>query len=352
MGGVMTAIDPVRLILVALIGFGLSAGGTRLLIELLNRRQILDQPNERSSHTVPTPRGGGIAVLGSILIAWIAGLALSPDVAMFDLIILGAAAALGLVCFIDDLRGLQALPRLLAQAAAVAPGLWLLSDLGGLFRTFLPPALDLAATGFLWLWFINLFNFMDGIDGITGVQIVAIGIGLAGLVTTGAIAPSLLDPAIALTAGGLGFLVWNWRPARIFMGDVGSIPIGYLIGWLLINGSHGTAEQGTALAACLILPAYYLSDASFTLVRRLISGENVLRAHRQHFYQKAVIRGVGHGVVCGWVMLADGTLIIIAWFLAASHPLWAIASAGCIIMILLLQMRGFRPNSTGQEDVE
>lgn len=348
----MTVIEPVRLVSVAAVGFLASTVGTGLLIRYLTKRQILDQPNERSSHSVPTPRGGGIAVLGAVVAAWLTGLALSSNGGIPEIVILGASVLLGLVCFIDDLRGLKALPRLFMQCVAVAPGIWFISDHGGLFRAVLPPLLDLAATGFLWLWFINLFNFMDGIDGLTGVEIATIGIGLAGLVASGAVAPSLLDPALALAAGALGFLVWNWRPAGIFMGDVGSIPLGYLIGWLLINAGQGTAGHGTALVACLILPAYHLSDASITLGRRLLNRENVLRAHRQHFYQKAVIRGVGHGTVCGWVILANAGLIITAWFVAGPYPIWALAMASIIVAILLLQMAGAWNNRPRQPEAE
>lgn len=348
----MTAIEPVRLILVATIGFFASAAGTGLLIRYLIRRQILDRPNERSSHAVPTPRGGGIAVLGSVVAAWLVGLGLSSGAATPDLVVLAASIVLGMVCFIDDLQGLKALPRLLAQCVAVIPGLWLIADHGGLFRAVFPIALDLAATGFLWLWFINLFNFMDGIDGIAGVEIATIGIGLCGLVASGSINPSLLEPALALTAGALGFLIWNWRPARIFMGDVGSIPLGYLIGWLLINAAQGNDGHGTAIVACLILPAYYLSDASITLGRRLLNRENVLQAHRQHFYQQAIIRGVGHATVCGWVIVANAGLVATAWLIASSHPVWAFAMASCIVAVLLLTMAGAWDSPPGQSEAE
>jgi UDP-N-acetylmuramyl pentapeptide phosphotransferase/UDP-N-acetylglucosamine-1-phosphate transferase len=340
MVGDMAPIEPVRLILVAAVGFFASTVGTNLLIRFLTRRQILDQPNERSSHTIPTPRGGGIAVLGAALAAWLMGTGLSAGGGMEDVVVLVASAGLGLVCFIDDWRGLSALPRLFAQCVAIVPGLWLISDQGGLFHSFLPPGLDIAATGLFWLWFINLFNFMDGIDGITGVEITSIGIGLAGLAASGAIAPSLLDPAIALTAAALGFLVWNWSPARIFMGDVGSIPIGYLLGWLLIGASQDVGDHGSGIVACLILPAYYLFDASITLGRRLWNRENVLQAHRQHFYQKAAIRGVRHKVVCGWVILANSGLIVTAWFIADLYPIWALALASLIVLLLLSRMIG------------
>jgi UDP-N-acetylmuramyl pentapeptide phosphotransferase/UDP-N-acetylglucosamine-1-phosphate transferase len=342
-------IEPVRLMLVATAGFLVALAGTGLLVHYLTQRRVFDEPNERSSHSVPTPRGGGIAVLGAIAVAWLIGLTQSAGDTANDLVILAAAAALGFVCFIDDLRGLRALPRLLAQCGAVAPGLWLSAGRGGLFADLLPLALDLAATGFLWLWFINLFNFMDGIDGITGVEIAMIGVGLTGLAATGMVPLTLLDPAIALTAAALGFLVWNWCPARIFMGDVGSIPVGYLIGWLLISAAQGSpgqnggmrVEAGEGLAICLILPAYYLADATITLVRRLVKRENVFQAHRQHFYQQAIIRGLGHATVCRAIILANAGLIATAWFLGPQHPGPALALSAMIVLVLLLWMAGW-----------
>ena len=339
-------IEPVRLTLAAAAGFLVALTGTGLLVHYLTQRQVFDEPNERSSHSVPTPRGGGIAVLGAIAVAWLIGMVQSTSNITANLIILGAAAALGLVCFIDDLRGLRALPRLLAQCAAVSPGLWFLAGHGGLFADLLPLPLDLAATGFLWLWFTNLFNFMDGIDGITGVEIAMIGTGLAGLAVTGQIPLTLLDPAIALTAAALGFLVWNWCPARVFMGDVGSIPAGYLVGWLLISAAQGPSQKnddvqgdaGEGLAICLILPAYYLADATVTLIRRLAKRENIFEAHREHFYQQAIIRGLGHATVCRAIILANTGLIATAWILGTQHPGPALTLSAMIIAALLLWM--------------
>jgi len=344
--GDVALIEPVRLVLVTVIGFLSSTLGTYCLIRYLAKRQILDRPNERSSHEVPTPRGGGIAVLGAVVLAWLTGLGLSTGIEASDLVILLAAVMLGAVCFIDDLGGLGAVPRLIAQVLAVIPGLWFISETGGLFQSVLPAALDIAATGFLWLWFINLFNFMDGIDGISGVEIATVGIGLAGLAALGVASPTVLGPALSLTAAALGFLVWNWRPAKIFMGDVGSVPMGYLIGWLLISAAPDTGGVGDSDAsaplsdqvAWLILPAYYLADASITLARRLLRKENSLQAHRQHFYQKAVIRGVGHATVCAWIIAANAGLVITAWLVAPTRPAMALGVAAVIVAALLARM--------------
>src|SRR5258708_96927 len=228
-------------------GSGLAPAGT---LRWLERRAILDIPNQRSSHSVPTPRGGGIGVMLAILPAWLgyAGLAAARPT---ELALLAAAAlALAILSWADDRRPLPALTRLIVQAAAVAVGLWALADSGPVFQGALPAWLDRAAAGFLWLWFVNLFNFMDGIDGITGVETLSLGLGLALLAAMG-FAQSPV-PALILAAAALGFLAWNWHPAKIFLGDVGSVPLGYLLGGLLIE-----AAGSGAWAAALILPLYY-----------------------------------------------------------------------------------------------
>ncbi|HEX7198868.1 MAG TPA: glycosyltransferase family 4 protein, partial [Dongiaceae bacterium] len=241
---------------------------TRVLIPILTRREILDRPNERSSHRVPTPRGGGIAVVGSILLAWIV-LALTDSVPSGVFGVALGAVLLAAVSWLDDLRGLSPVVRLLAQAAAVAVGILVLPGPRDL--------LYLAAIGLVWIWWINLFNFMDGIDGLAGSEAAAIGAGLLLFASVGAGADSALRTlAAALTGAAIGFLVWNWSPAKIFLGDVGSVPLGYLLGFLLTD----LAVRGYWKIA-LILPLYFLADATITLARRLLRGERVWQAHRE-----------------------------------------------------------------------
>ena len=297
-----------------------SAFGTRLLIPILRRSNLLDRPNERSLHAVPVPRGGGAAAVGAILLAWFV-LFLLGEAAAASLIILFGALFLGLVSAIDDWRGLPPAPRLLAQAAAVAAGLFALS----LERAIPTAPLFLALHGVLWLWFVNLFNFMDGIDGLAASEAAAVAFGL--FLLLGA-ASSLLAAAIAGAA--LGFLIWNWAPARIFLGDVGSIPLGYLLGFLLI----GLAQRGEWQAA-LILPLYFLADASLTLARRLLRGERVWRAHREHFYQQGVRGGLAHADVVKRVLLADLLLILCAYAAEQGWGALALALAALVVALLI-----------------
>jgi UDP-N-acetylmuramyl pentapeptide phosphotransferase/UDP-N-acetylglucosamine-1-phosphate transferase len=227
------------------------------------------------------------------------------------------------VSWIDDLRGLSPPLRLLAQAVAVAFGVSVLPEPHSPFQ--------LAAIGLVWIWWINLFNFMDGIDGLAGSEATAIGAGLLLFTSVGVGAdPALQGLAVAVTGAAIGFLVWNWSPARIFLGDVGSVPLGYVLGYLLL----GLSARGHWLLA-LILPLYFLADATITLLRRLLRGERVWQAHREHFYQRAVRGGLGHAAVVKRVIAADLLLIGFAW---AAENGWGPASltaATATIVILL-----------------
>lgn len=280
-----------ELTVLGLVVFGAVAGGLYPMVGYLHERAILDHPNARSSHVTPTPRGGGLVVVPAIAGGWIAATAAGmPGPALFDVVLVaGAAVGLGAVSWLDDLRGLPAAARLLAHAAAV--GVVLAATFGNdlLFGGALPPLLDKAVVAVAWVWFINLFNFMDGIDGISAAETIVIGGGTILLAVVHPNIGGLLPLAVVLIAATAGFLPWNWHPARLFLGDVGSAPLGFLLGWLLL--SLAFAGQWAAAA---ILPAYYLADATVTLVRRALRGEKVWRAHREHFYQRAAAAGLGH----------------------------------------------------------
>ncbi len=318
--------SPVALfVAVAVAAFAVSCLGTRVLIALLRRRAVLDMPNERSSHAVPTPRGGGIAVIGASAAAWLASGA-AGAVPSSTIIVALAGVGLAGVSWFDDLRGLSPALRLVFQFAAVAVGIWALPH-GAVFQGWLPPGLDAVAAALLWVWFANLFNFMDGVDGIDGSEAAAIGVGIVVVASLVGGDPGLALPAAAIAAAALGFLVWHWAPARIFLGDVGSVPLGYLLGFLLFR----LALRGE-WAAALILPAYFLADASLTLLRRLARGDRVWQAHREHFYQRAVQRGLGHAAVVSRVIAAD--LVLIACAVAAAEG-WGFAALGVAVVTVV-----------------
>ncbi len=309
--------------------FTASLFGTWAVMLFLRARAILDHPNERSSHETPTPRGGGIAVIAVILVGWMSiGIAVNSVPAMFA--ISAAAAGLALLSWRDDLGDVSAVWRLAGHGAAVCVVLFVAPQ-GAVFQGLLPPALDLAATAVLWVWFINLFNFMDGIDGLAGVETICIGGGLLAVSVVADMQGPFSLFGLVAAAAALGFLCWNWAPARIFLGDVGSVPLGFLLGWLLLS----LAATGQWVAA-LILPLYYLADSTLTLIRRGLRREPVWKAHREHFYQRAVARGSSHGAVAGAVLAANAVLVILAGLAASGKPAAALTGAGLVVVALLL----------------
>lgn len=303
---------------------------TSRVLAFLEKRQILDVPNTRSSHARPTPRGGGLAttpVMAAALLV-LAGLGQGSGTYGWENVGLGAGAlALLMVSWWDDRHGLPALPRFASHAFVVALFLFTLGPEQLVFQGALPLWLDRALTGIAWLWFVNLYNFMDGIDGITGVETVCLGVGIAlvAALSHSTAVKDLVAPALATAAIGAGFLVFNWHPAKLFLGDSGSIPFGFVLGGLLVL----LAVEGHLLAA-LILPAYYLTDATITLVRRMLNGERIWEAHRTHFYQKAVLGGRSHRCVALAVLGANLLLIGCAG-LAAVGRAWPAALAGFVV---------------------
>ena len=311
----------------------LTAIAVGLIRQILLRCEILDHANERSSHVGATPRGGGLALMAILLPTWlIAVVHVNPTDCSWQ--IAAGALCLASISWLDDVRGVGPMPRLLVQIAVATVAIAVLK--APVFQGLLPPLFDSIAAVILLVWFINLFNFMDGIDGLSAVQATAIGLGLFffGLIL-GEFEVGHWQ-ALAIAGAALGFLIWNWSPARVFLGDVGSIPIGFMLGWLLLQA----ATQG-AWAAALILVLYYLADGTITLLLRLTSGANVLRPHRRHFYQQAVQRGHSHATVAGLVAVLNVALIAHALIVVAkpqTATLPALLSAGALVTAALAWM--------------
>jgi UDP-N-acetylmuramyl pentapeptide phosphotransferase/UDP-N-acetylglucosamine-1-phosphate transferase len=284
-----------------------------VLLRPLLQRYALARPNARSSHSVPTPQGGGVAVVAAVIASAAISVALfgaAMDTAL--LAVLAAAVLLAFVGAYDDLRTMPVLPRLLMQAIAV-----------GIVLAALPAEFHLVSALPVWaervllliggLWFVNLVNFMDGLDWITAAEVVPVMAALAlfGFFDQLPLTPMLV--ALALCGAMIGFAPFNKPVAKLFLGDVGSLPIGLLMGWCLLQ----LAGSGHLLAA-LLLPLYYLADATLTLVRRLAKGEAVWIAHRSHFYQQATNNGFSVMQVAGEVLILNMVLAAFAavtiWF--------------------------------------
>ena len=220
-------------------------------------------------------------------------------------IVFAAALLLAVAGAIDDIRPIAIAPRLLLQALAVAS----CRALAGALRVvpLLPLGLERALLLLAGVWFVNLVNFMDGIDWMTVAEVVPITAGLVALGALGALPPHGMIVALALLGAMLGFAPFNRPVARLFLGDVGSLPIGLLLAWLLLL----LAGRGH-LAAALLLPLYYLADATMTLLRRLARGEPFWQAHRRHFYQRATDRGFSVRAVVGRVFAVNLGLVVLA----------------------------------------
>ena len=305
----MTVFDPQHtvLALVVPVAAALICAGLIVVLRPLLQRYALARPNARSSHVTPTPQGGGIAVMTATAIAaGLAGLLGLPDPSHAMPILLVAAACLAAVGMIDDLRPIPVVPRLALQLAAVT---LLFAYLPSQMRILepIPVALERALLILALLWFINLVNFMDGLDWMTVAEMLPITVTLAALALFGNAPSDILPIALALAGALLGFAPFNRPVARLFLGDVGSLPIGLLIGWCLLE-----LAGRQHIAAALLLPLYYLADATITLFRRIARGERFWDAHRSHFYQRATDNGFSVGQVVSNVFLLNLLLAALA----------------------------------------
>jgi Fuc2NAc and GlcNAc transferase len=314
-------------IAIAIPALSVSWAVTRWLIPRLRKHKLLDVPNTRSSHNSPTPRGGGIGIVAGIAVALLIAGALALPAP--SVVLLGAALLIAGCGAVDDFfGGLSAPVRIAVHFVAAAI---VISFLGGLERIPLPPPANLplgyASTAVAAVWIVgvtNIFNFLDGIDGFAGAQAVLGGIGL---VFAGA------DAAIAITGAAIagaaaGFLVHNWHPARIFMGDVGSTTLGFL--FAVLPWQTAGAERSSMLFYTALLLWFFLADGGFTLLRRLTRGERVWQAHRSHLYQLMASRGTSHDVVVRKI----GRLAIPVAFAALIAARSGLGTSGWLALLL------------------
>lgn len=271
-----------------------------VLTALLRRRHALpmDHPNARSLHATPTPRIGGIGLMAGVAVAsvWLAGATLLP-------LMLGALALTG-VSLLDDVRGLPVRVRFLAHFVAAAGCLFALGLSGW----------ALVAGTLAVVWMTNLYNFMDGANGLAGGMAV-IGFGALALAAWLGGAPDIAAFCAAIAAAALAFLYFNFPSARLFMGDAGSIPLGFLAATL---GILGTRQGVWPWLFPVLVFSPFIADASVTLARRALRGEKVWQAHRSHYYQRVVLLGASHrqlAVSAFALMLVMGGLAFVlrAW---------------------------------------
>lgn len=272
------------------------------------KKSLVDIPNDRSSHSIPTPHGGGIAIAAT----WFTGiiyLYLHDQIESNLFYALMVGVVISAVSYLDDLFGLSAKFRLLVQSAVALSGIAVLGGLDNINLGFFIIENQIVTNIFAFfmiVWFINLYNFLDGIDGYAGSE--AIFLALAGLILFGG------EHFIVLAVAVLGFLVWNWHKAKIFMGDVGSTLLGYNVAIFTIYYAN---QESVNLWIWIILFGLFWFDATLTLFRRYKNAEKLSQAHRKHAYQRLTQSGWSHSTVVLASIGANLLLFIIVYFVSS-----------------------------------
>ncbi len=334
----MTLGDLALLGLVFLSAFGL----TKLLCSPAFRLALLDHPNERSLHEAPIPRTGGLAIFGSVALGLLLSLVLGwSGVTATALWILGVTLLVGAVSFWDDRAGLSPWLRLGVHALAATSVVW---GAGLQVKTVLVPSAGTMSLGWLavpatilfLMWMANLYNFMDGMDGFAGGMTV-LGYGFLAYMAWRGGHQFIMIMSFLVAAAAAGFLWYNLPPARIFMGDVGSVPLGFMAAALAVMGVHDGLFD---VWVPLLIFSPFIVDATVTLVRRLLRGEKIWRAHREHYYQRLVLAGWGHRktVMAEYVLMLACGISAVA-YIQVSEP-WRMTILLGWMAVYTMLMRG------------
>jgi UDP-N-acetylmuramyl pentapeptide phosphotransferase/UDP-N-acetylglucosamine-1-phosphate transferase len=316
-------------VLAAIIAAGISWG---VLGVLIRRAGLLplDVPNARSLHVRAVPRGGGLA----IWVGWFAGTLWLPGARPW----LGPLLAVIAVSLLDDLRGVPPAARLTVHLAAAAAWAWLAG-----------PALNPVVAVLAVVWMANLYNFMDGSDGLAGAMAV---IGFGAYAAAAWLAGSVLvAPLLALATAAVPFLLRNAPPARVLLGDVGAVPLGFLAA---IFGITGWQERWWPAWFPVLVFLPFIADATATLVYRLLRGERIWQAHREHYYQRLVQIGWGHGRTLAlygalMVAIAGSSLVVLAWVPAAGIVLLIVWAAVLALVFAAIEYH-WRRRGVGFEE--
>lgn len=302
---------------------------TWIVRKIAIRKSIMDLPNERSSHTVPTPRGGGLAVA----IAWFVGLVYlfiiqRMEEPLFYALLSGFP--LTLTGFADDVFNLKPGVRFLVQFICAASALWFLGGLQHCQLSMVDCQWSFLLTPIAFIaiiWSINLFNFLDGIDGYISTEVIFIGISLFLL------AGSSLGILLAASVGG--FLIWNWPKAKIFMGDVGSTLLGFIVAVFAVYYQN---TQQISIVVILILTAVFWFDATITLIRRILNNEKLSVAHRKHAFQRIVQAGWSHQKTTLWNLVINSLGLGFA-FIATKYMIMQEILLAIYLGVLFLLLR-------------
>ena len=300
---------------------------TFLIKGIAQKKHLMDVPNDRSSHTVPTPRGGGLA----IAVTWFLGISFlyySNKIEHNLYYALMSGILISLISFIDDLINLKSLPRLLVQAVAAIIALFFIGGVSSIDLGFfiIENKLLLNTIAFFGIvWFINLFNFIDGIDGYAASEAIFVLLSLFFFLQD-----SFL---LALVMATLGFLPWNWDKAKIFMGDIGSTLLGFSI--IIIALFYNNSGQFSIFNS-LILTSLFWFDATFTLIRRYLNKEKISQAHRKHAYQRIVQFGFSHQKTVIYATLANLFMFLLVFFSRMYSEFTLVFFIICLTVLFLM----------------
>lgn len=271
-----------------------SAGLTWLLLSSRIKCYLMDHPNQRSLHDFPKPRIGGIGICAGVLLAFVAMTMSRIELPEAFVYVAGGAVIVLVISFVDDLRSLSVAIRIpfhfLAAGTLVVAGLSLQKISVGGIALGLPYTVGAIVSVLYVVWMVNLYNFMDGMDGFAG-GMGFIGFGVLALAAADAGSVIIAATSVSIAGAALGFLLFNFPPARVFMGDVGSSTLGFLAAGLSLWADR---EQIVPLWISVLIFSPFIADATVTLFRRAINKERVWHAHRKHYYQKLVRLGWGH----------------------------------------------------------
>jgi Fuc2NAc and GlcNAc transferase len=297
------------------------------------RNNVIDVPNERSSHEIPTPTGGGLSISVSILLSVLLFSGGANNAISLTLSIGPAALVIAAVGWMDIHSEISTLKRAIIYLFA---SVWAVLALGGLDSVSIGSSrVELAWLGNVLViislaWLINLYNFMDGTDGLAGIQAISAGLfGAIFFMYTGDFNAATI--CLAILFSSLGFLIWNWASAKIFMGDVGSCTLGFTFGVLAI---YGELSGSVPIYIWVILLSVFISDASFTLVKRILCRETWYRAHNTHAYQRLVQMGVGHDSVATYTFYTNTLILGPLAFFVLAKPEYALITISSVYFTL------------------
>jgi len=311
--------DISTVIIALVVCFIFSVAVTGLLQKYALKHSLIDVPNERSSHSIPTPRGGGLSIVIPVLFC-VAVLFLVGQLQKEIAIALGIGCLLvSIIGWVDDHKHVPALWRAIIYGIAAGLAMYFL----GVFNHFqlgafhLLPVLIGSALAVIWvMWMTNLYNFMDGTDGLAAIQAICVGF-LAGILFWVEGQYGVAMVCFVILVSSCGFLFWNWPPAKIFMGDVGSCSLGFCFGVLAVVGE---IQETVSFPVFFILLSIFICDAAFTLLMRIFANEKWYQAHKSHAYQRLVQMGASHKKLAFSILLIN---VVILWPMATMAFVWS-----------------------------